>query len=175
MESKNRRSADHFTTVLLVVYLMILVWVLLFKLGVQFSYMSERRVNLNPVNDIFTGKADVLEAVLNILIFIPLGVYLGVLYRKHSFVKMLIIILSITLIVESTQYLLKTGAFDTTDLLTNTLGGLIGLIFFQCIASLFSDSLKTQRIVNLIAFIGTLALILLLILLKMNRLPIMYK
>lgn len=175
MESRNRRPADHFTTVLLVIYLMILVWILLLKLGVQFSYTSERRVNLNPFSDILTGQGDVSERVLNILIFIPPGVYMGVLYRRYRFVKKLLIIFSITLVVESIQYLLKTGAFDTTDLLTNTLGGLIGLIFFRGIDYVFPDSLKTQRIVNLVAATGTLAVILLLILLKMDRLPIMYK
>lgn len=175
MESQNKRSADHFTTVLLAVYLIILVWILLLKLGIEFSYMSERRVNLNPFSGIFTGKTDLLESVLNILIFLPPGVYIGILYRKYSFVKKLLLIFSITLVIESAQYLFKIGAFDTTDLLTNTLGGLIGLTIFQYIDSLYTDSLKTQRILNLVAATGTVALVLLLILLKMDRLPVMYK
>jgi membrane protein YdbS with pleckstrin-like domain len=41
------------TRVLLVVYTLVIAWILLFKLGVQFSYMAERRVNLFPFRDAF--------------------------------------------------------------------------------------------------------------------------
>ena len=75
--SKINYAANRLTTVLFIVYLLVLLWILLFKLGVQFSYMEKRSVNLVPFKEALTshGKIDVSETILDVLIFIPLGIY----------------------------------------------------------------------------------------------------
>src|SRR4249919_1466005 len=79
---KDNNSTNKLTIVLFVIYLIALFWILLFKLGVQFSYMENRNVNLIPFND---GKIDVGEIILNVVIFVPLGIYAGVIFKRRSF------------------------------------------------------------------------------------------
>ena len=71
--------------------------------------------------------------------------------------------------------MLAVGAFDITDNITNTFGGVIGLVFFKTIEWLFRDHLKAQRFMNILATLGTTLIVLLLVLLKLNMLPIRYQ
>jgi glycopeptide antibiotics resistance protein len=67
------------------------------------------------------------------------------------------------------------GAFDITDIITNTLGGIIGLIVFNGVEKAFKNSVKAQKFINVIAATGTALMILFLVLLKMNMLPLRYQ
>jgi glycopeptide antibiotics resistance protein len=40
---------------------------------------------------------------------------------------------------------LAVGAFDITDTITNTLGGIIGLMIFKAIGKVFNNSVKAQN------------------------------
>lgn len=57
---KDNNSANKLTIVLFVIYFIALFWILLFKLGVQFSYMENRQVNLIPFREalMLNGKID---------------------------------------------------------------------------------------------------------------------
>lgn len=55
------------------------------------------------------------------------------------------------------------------------MGGWIGYLLYQIILQILKDTGKTQQIVNWIASIGTFLMITLLILLKLNMLPIRYQ
>lgn len=48
---KDNKDTHHLTVVLFVLYWIALFWILLFKLGVQFSYMENRQVNLIPFRE----------------------------------------------------------------------------------------------------------------------------
>jgi len=158
--------------VLFVIYLIALFWILVFKLGVQFSYMENRSVNLIPFSD---GKIDVGEIILNVVICVPLGIYAGVLFKRWSFGTKLFFFFLISSMFEILQFILRAGAFDITDIITNTLGGIIGLMIFKAIEKLFKNSVKGQKFINIIAAIGTVLMISLLLLLKMNMLPVRYQ
>jgi len=67
------------------------------------------------------------------------------------------------------------GAFDVTDIITNTLGGIFGWIIFKGLDKAFNNSIKAQKFINIIAATGTILMILLLVLLKMNMLPVKYQ
>jgi glycopeptide antibiotics resistance protein len=171
-QSKVNKPANRLTTLLFIIYLMALCWILLLKLGVRFSYMGERRTNLVPFNEPFILSS---ENILNVVIFVPLGVYVGILFEKPLFGKKLFFIFSLSLLVEGLQYILRVGAFDITDIITNTLGGIIGLMIFKGLEKAFNDHGKAQRFINKIAATGTALMILLLVLLKMNMLPVRYQ
>ena len=162
---------NRLTTVLFIIYLIALYWILLFKLGVQFSYMGERRTNLVP----FSGPILTSENILNIVIFIPLGVYAGSLFEKWLLGKILFFVFLLSLLVEGLQYILRVGAFDITDIVTNTLGGISGLVIFKGLEKAFCNHVKAKRCINMIAAAGTALMILLLVLLKMNMLPVRYQ
>ena len=170
--SNGNNAINRWTTVLFLIYLIVISWILLFKLGVQFTYMDKRSVNLIPFRN--TGVLNG-ENILNVVIFVPLGIYTGILFGKWSFAKKFLFIFSISFLVEGLQYLLGIGAFDVTDLITNTFGGVIGLILYIGLEKVINSKRKTQKIINLLAAAGTVLMILLLTLLKMNMLPVRYQ
>ena len=105
----------------------------------------------------------------------PLGVYTGILFERWIFGRKLFFLFLISLIVEGLQFILAVGAFDITDIITNTLGGIIGLTIFKAIEKGFNNSVKAQKFINIISAVGTALMILLLLLLKMNMLPVRYQ
>jgi glycopeptide antibiotics resistance protein len=175
--SKVKNVTNRLTTVLFIIYLIALCWILLFKLGVRFSYMGNRRVNLIPFSEplILNGKVDISEIISNVVIFVPLGIYAGILFEKWIFGKKLFFFFLISLIIEVLQFILAVGAFDITDIITNTLGGIIGFMIFKAIEKAFLNSFNAQKFINIMAAIGTVSMILLLFLLKMNMLPVKYQ
>ena len=175
--SKVNTATTRLTTVLSIIYLIALYWILLLKLGVRFSYMGTRKINLTPFSEplILNGKVDVSEIILNVVIFVPLGIYAGILFESWVFGKKLFLFFLISLIVEGLQFILAVGAFDITDIITNTLGGIIGLMIFKAIEKAFNNSVKAQKFINIIAAIGTVLMFLFLMLLKMDMLPVKYK
>lgn len=64
---------------------------------------------------------------------------------------------------EVLQYCFAIGASDITDLLGNTLGGIIGIGLFTVCSKILGE--KTVRILNILAAVGTVAVVVLLVLL----------
>jgi glycopeptide antibiotics resistance protein len=174
---KDNNSTNKLTVVLFVIYLIALFWILLFKLGVRFSYMENRNVNLIPFSEflILNGKIDFGELIMNVVIFVPLGIYAGILFKRWSFGKSLFFFFLMSLTIEVLQFILRVGAFDITDIITNTLGGIIGLMIFKAIEKVSKNSVRAQKFINIIASIGTALMILFLLLLKTNNLWIRYQ
>jgi glycopeptide antibiotics resistance protein len=158
------------TKALLVIYLLAMVWILLFKLSVQFSYMAERRVNLIPFKNPVPG-----EIVMNIIVFVPLGLYVGVLFKAWHYINKILLFFLVSLLFETLQFVLGVGSFDSTDLINNTVGGIIGWVLFELIEKGWNNSRKTHRFINIIAGVATVIISLLLVLLKMDMLPIKYR
>ncbi len=178
---RNKRASqtneDLLTKGLFAIYLMALNWILLFKLGVRFTYMDERRVNLIPFNELISsnGHAGLSEIIMNIVIFVPLGIYTGVLLKRWSFAGKIIFFFLMSLMFELLQFSFKIGAFDATDITTNLSGGIIGLLMYAIIKKIFSNSIRSQRFINIIATTGTLLMIIFLVMLKLNMLPLRYQ
>ena len=104
-----------------------------------------------------------------------MGVYAGVLYKRWSFFKKTFFIFIMSIVIEVLQYLFKIGSADVTDVITNTFGGVIGLLIFITIEKVFQTGNKAQRFINFIGIIGTSFIVIFLILLKMKLLPIRYQ
>jgi glycopeptide antibiotics resistance protein len=110
--------------------------------------MGNRRVNLIPFNEpsILSG-----ENISNVVIFVPLGVYAGILFERWISGKKLFFFFLLSLIVEGLQFVLAIGAFDITDIITNTFGAILGLMIFKAVEKAFNSSIKAQKCINLIA------------------------
>ena len=77
------------------------------------------------------GSADTGYAfVLNILLFVPFGYLLSSLLGGRKVLPILFN-LACSLLVETLQYLTNRGVFDADDLITNTLGGAIGVLIWH--------------------------------------------
>ncbi len=73
------------------------------------------------------GASAPIEVVTNLLLFVPFGLYLGVLAPAWQWWKATSVFVGASLLLETTQHLLSVGSFDTTDIIVNTVGGVIGL------------------------------------------------
>ncbi len=175
--TNNNSKANKLTNALFIIYLVALLSILVFKLGVRFSYMGTRSVNLIPFSEplILNGKVDFGEMIMNVIIFIPLGIYAGILFERWTIGKKIFLFFLVSLMIETLQFIFKIGASDITDIITNTLGGIIGLIIFEVTKRVFKSSVKIQKFINIIAAIGTGLMTILLLLLKLNMLPVRYK
>ena len=115
--------------VLFALYVAMLVWVVVWKLEVpHIGRGGIREVKLVPfAPDACDGASAPSEVVANVLLFIPFGVYLGLLAPTWPWWRIAGTIAAASLALEVVQYALAVGSADTTDLVTNTAGGLAGL------------------------------------------------
>lgn len=173
--ASDRSTSSVIAVGLFLIYLAALIWILLFKLGVRFSYMDDRQVNLVPFSSLLLKDTDITELVLNTIIFVPVGVYTGVIFHRWSFLRKVTISFVISFIVELLQYVFRIGAFDVTDLITNTTGGLIGLLFVYAVKRAFNNHARAHKGITVVAGVGTALMILFLVLLKTGSLGIRYQ
>jgi len=161
----------HFTLVLFAIYLLALTWLILFKLQFSISNMTEGRIiNLIPLLGSFNdnGVIRFSEIRVNILAFIPLGIYTCMLKASWSFVKKVFAIVVLTLAFEITQFIFAIGRADITDMLSNTLGGVIGIGIYALLSKVLKG--RTNQVINVLAAVFTiLALFLATLLLISHR------
>ena len=158
---KNNRQ-HNLTRILFAVYFLILVWILLFKMSFSIDELYKpRSVNLIPFmgSVIVNGRIHISEIINNILVFIPVGIYVCMLKKDWSIFKKISVGFFISLGIEVLQFVLAIGATDITDLIGNTLGGIIGIGVYYLFSKVFKD--KTNNIINILALIATILLIVL--------------
>jgi glycopeptide antibiotics resistance protein len=149
-----------------VFYATFLFWILLFKGSFYFEDLpSYRNVNLVPFaqSSVTNGSVDLREILYNLVIFIPLGVYLSLQSLDLSAVRKLSIIFLISFTIELFQYILSIGASDISDLITNTSGGILGIGIYATLARLFPE--RADAIILVSASILTLLLIMFILML----------
>lgn len=159
MKNKRETGSKNLTLGLLVIYLAVLTWIILFKMELNIKLlqnMNFRNINLIPFagSVIVNGKLELSEIILNIAVFIPFGMYLSMLDSKISFIMKILPIFAVSLMYEVMQYCFAIGASDITDLLGNTLGGLIGIGLFSVFSRILGD--RTVKILNILALFGTI-------------------
>ncbi|QIK69871.1 hypothetical protein G7062_06005 [Erysipelothrix sp. HDW6C] len=92
-------------------------------------------INLVPFSNI-TALKDLKEPLLNILMMAPFGIFLPAISNRFNFKRTTIASFIFSATIECLQLLLSlsTGAiiryFDVTDIITNTLGGMVGYSLF---------------------------------------------
>jgi glycopeptide antibiotics resistance protein len=166
-------ESKHLTLALFAVYAAALVWIIVFKFGIEITYTEQRdEFNLIPYQRplVLNGKVSYGEILLNVLIFIPFGLYLATLFEKWGFSKALALFILSSFILEATQYILGIGAFDVTDIINNSLGGIIGWTIYKGTVSVFKNREKIRKYVNLISLGGTVCTFSFLAFLKINQL-----
>ena len=156
---KNNRQRN-LTRILFAVYFLILVWILLFKMSFSLDELYKNRsINLIPFmgSVIVNGRIYINEIIDNILVFIPIGIYICMLKEDWSILRKISVGFFISLVIEILQFILAIGATDITDLIGNTLGGIIGIGVFYLFSKLFKN--KTNKIINILALIVTILLV----------------
>ena len=152
MFKTNRQK--NLTIFLFMVYILLLTWIVLFKLQINFSKLDYmRNINLIPFHQsmIVNGHINLREIIYNVFVFVPMGIYISICKPDWSFLKKIIPSLGISLLFEVLQYIFAIGASDITDIIGNTFGGIIGICIYELFHKIFKD--KTITIINVIASI----------------------
>lgn len=162
---------------LLIIYLLLLIWILLFKLSLSFADIATslehpiRSLNLVPFQGsvIVNGKIAFNEILLNAIVFVPLGVLLGISAKGLSFMKKLGFLFLFSLFIEVMQFILGIGATDVTGILMNFAGGFLGLCTYQGLKQVIPEAKLDRRLVAIGTVMGILCLGMVLILIFVNR------
>ena len=110
---------------LLAIALALLTWIILWKLEVPWVGSGGlRSVILVPFGE---GPRAPLELAANLLLFVPIGLYLGMLAPAWRWWRIALIAAGLSLVLEFAQYALAVGTSDVTDVVVNTAGALLGL------------------------------------------------
>lgn len=99
------------------------------------------RFSFIPFVDMIRGPVD---TVLNILLFVPMGFFLSVLYEKYDTIgKIALAGFLVSLSVEIIQ-MFGFGATDINDLITNTIGACLGYGIFKMLIKVAPESWEKQ-------------------------------
>ena len=151
----NKKSYKLATWVCFIAYLLLLGYVVFFSSRFGREDHLIYRYNLTLFNEIGryislgvrTGYWNLfmLNVVGNIVVFIPLGVFLPKLFAKcRKLLWVGLLSLEVSIIVEVTQLIAKVGCCDVDDLLLNTLGGILGYLVYKVLAGLLHKFRKNK-------------------------------
>ena len=150
-------------------YIVILLQVLLFKSVPVWQVFSENRRILRDINLVpfyyFTTDDAIARTFAfsnvfgNIVLFIPMGIYIPSLIRNKKFFRYILTIFLISLSVEIIQYIFAIGITDIDDIILNCVGGLIGIAIYKVLLFVAKDIDKTRLIITIIAPIAGAVLI----------------
>lgn len=160
----------------IVLYILFLLWVIYFKFGkvdlvwhnaYSISHLSPlERFMFDIIPFDFSNSPSVqhtsqlVDEILNMLIFAPFGVALPLLNKKIKILPQLLFCFGLSLIIEITQYFTAIGGLASDDLIMNTLGYFVGLIFYILIFKKISDKtnyklfLIVDTLLLLVAIVG---------------------
>ncbi len=136
---------------LLALYLVTLMWLVLFKFKFNISSVLDhhhRSLNLIPfaAPSIVHGEINFSEMIFNCIFFIPFGLLLNVNFKTVGFLAKLLFVMVFSVTAELIQYIFAIGATDITDVITNTVGGFIGLKLYD-ISNRYINTEKLDRVI----------------------------
>ena len=146
------------------IYLLLLIWAIVFKFSVISAIdinvkksLGERFINGFRFFDYFYESNPWLVwrgfiiAILNILVFMPWGIYASFFYDKKRAVGFSCIF---SALVECIQLFAKFGVFSFEDIVLNTLGAFLGVLVFDKYICQLSQN-TTQKVNGWVVRIGS--------------------
>ena len=157
----NSSTAKIFLLISFLIYILIVVWVLFISVDStnRNSYFVKREIHLVPFSntvkgfqDLYTGAYQLSKSQIpyywyllgrniigNIILFIPLGFFLPLLFKKaSSFRSIFLFTLIASLNIEILQYLFMKGVCDIDDIIYNIVGTLLGFYLLQFLLKAYS-------------------------------------
>lgn len=122
-----RRGMRYSTGVLLIEYICLIYCSTVFfrnvRRSVQYDYMP-----FWSYQAYFDGREPnaLIENMMNILVFVPIGLLLGLLAKSKTFVRVTILGACISIGIEFLQLIFKKGFSELDDVMHNTLGCVLG-------------------------------------------------
>ena len=139
MKKENKRKIQIISWVFFIMYLVMMVYFLFFSEQMGRIPGTQYRYNLVPLAEIkrylnYRDKIGSFHVMLNLLgnvfCFIPFGFVIPILTRKQNALRMFLLSMAASVLVELLQLVSMLGSCDVDDIILNTLGGLIGYMMF---------------------------------------------
>ena len=173
MNKKSKLEAVFFYGVF-ICYLLLLIKILFLSRVSLSELFNDHRTafasfNLIPFQSIMqymSGSTETLRrfafgnVVGNVIIFIPLGIYLPLIKKDKRILVSLLFIFIVSLSVEIIQGILALGAADIDDIILNFLGGFIGVLGVKLFLFLLHDEKKAHTTITILSSIIGLPVIL---------------
>ncbi|MFT3985093.1 MAG: VanZ family protein [Lachnospiraceae bacterium] len=121
---------------------------------------SIRSLNLIPfhsINAYIAGNDNVMRSFAlsnvlgNVVIFVPLGVYLALFNQSAKKVGTILWMFLFSVIVEIIQYIFRLGIGDIDDVILNSLGGVIGLGLYHLLWIICNDKNQVRNVIAICA------------------------
>ena len=168
MNNKEIKRLNILSIILFCIYILLLIWIVLLKCNIYLSitngYFEFKTLTLKerfdyyliPFIDYFNNDSTQTfikfkDGILNVFVFIPLGLYLSFFIKKNKFIKVIFYTFLISLLFEIIQLFSLLGSFQTEDLILNTFSGLLGYIIYKIIYK--EKNIKVLNILSLICII----------------------
>lgn len=168
MNNKEIKRLNILSIILFCIYILLLIWIVLFKCNIYLSitngYFEFKTLTLKerfdyyliPFIDYFNNDSTQTfikfkDGILNVFVFIPLGLYLSFFIKKNKFINVIIYSFLISLLFEIIQLFSLLGSFQTEDLILNLVAGLLGYIIYKIIYK--EKNIKVLNILSLICII----------------------
>ena len=144
---RHRQMTHHSLALVEKVFLGLLL-VLYLLAYINLTFFANRRVTKTPqiewrlfwsYKDAFAvkdGRITILrlglarQILLNILVYVPVGLLMPLVYKKHPYISTLMTGFILSLLTEVMQFITHRGLCELDDLFNNTLGCLIGMTLF---------------------------------------------
>ena len=139
-KSKRKQSSFHIFAVFLFYYYL---FGILTVTGIGYtSTMSFRpKISLIPFFDMISGP---VNTILNVVLFVPLGFFLPLLYKKYCRIKTVVLTgFLFSLSVEIFQ-MFGWGSTDINDLITNMAGVCVGYLVYYLLSKALPDDLRKK-------------------------------
>ena len=163
MNFKSEKLLNIFSKILFITYLFLFVWIVLFKCNIYLSitngYWEFKTLTIKerflyyivPFEDYLKDlsrlwSVKVKDGVLNIFIFMPIGLYLSYFIKEKKFIKTILYSIIISLSIEIIQLFTLLGSFQSEDLILNLFGGFLGYFIYRL---LYKKHNSEKRIISL--------------------------
>ncbi len=168
--TKTEKLFKFLSICIFVMYFIIITWIITFKCNLvqsitdTYLFFKEmtiiERINFDlvPFKDYIEGpfisqiNTIIEDDILNILFFVPLGMYASLFIKKHKFIKVFLFSFLTSLFFEIFQLFSLIGSFSTKDLITNVLGSIIGYFIYRLMYKKENSQLKL-KVYNVISTI----------------------
>ncbi len=167
MKRTNRFNTFMLYGIFLLLYILLFFYALIFKYISPWELFSSdreyiRSINIIPLYTVYSylsGSLNVSPVIVisnilgNIILFIPLGIYLQLLKKNKKIWISILIIFFITLFIEMFQFIFGLGAADIDDIILNCSGGLIGILICRGLYAFLKSEEKVHTAIVLSGFI----------------------
>ena len=164
MNLKSEKLLSIFSKILFIIYLILLIWVVIFKCNIAVSltdgYLYLKTISLKerfliyiiPFQNHFIDFKDFVlnDTFLNVIVFIPMGLYVSYFIKNKRFLMAFVISFGASLFLEVFQLFTLMGSYQSEDLIVNTLGGIIGYLLYKLI---YKDTPRRMLILNIISLV----------------------